>query len=109
MASSTVGIPQAYRLTYSDWSAIAEESRIYEIIEGELLLSPPPSVRHQQILSRLLAALHDHLGQGTRGEVFPAPIAVRFSDDTVLEPDLVVVLDAHRSRIGEQHIMRRPT
>ncbi len=104
---SSVQLPGAYRLTYRDWLAAAEEGHLYEIIEGELFVTPPPSVYHQRISRDLEHELVHHL-KTAGGEVLYAPIGVRLSDDDVLEPDLVVVLPAHADRIGEQAIEGAP-
>ncbi|MEJ7555973.1 MAG: Uma2 family endonuclease, partial [Aquificaceae bacterium] len=39
--------------TYEDYLSLEEEKR-YEIIDGELFEMPAPSVRHQEILKRLV-------------------------------------------------------
>ena len=91
-----------YRIGFRDWLELPEDNRLYEVMEGELFVSPPPSVRHQRILRRLLVALDRHLASHDAGEVLVAPVGVKLSDDQVVEPDLVVVLSAHQSRIGTQ-------
>lgn len=101
-------IPAAYRLTFEDWLRFPEDGRLYEIIGGELFVSPAPAIQHQRVSTRLLAALHEHLASGGLGEVFHAPTGVRLSDQDVPEPDLVVVLAAHARLIGEHVIEGSP-
>ena len=43
-----------------------------------------------------------------RGEVLDAPVGVRLHDELVLEPDIVVVLQAHSDRIHEDAIHGAP-
>ncbi|MCI0436779.1 MAG: Uma2 family endonuclease [Gemmatimonadetes bacterium] len=108
MATTPSTIPAAYRLTYRDWLQFPEDGRLYEIIGGELFVSPTPGIRHQRVSRRLLVALDAHLRAGRSGEVFHPPTGVRLSDEDVPEPDLVVVLAMHADRIGEQVIEGPP-
>ncbi len=94
-------------MTYADWLRLPDDGRLYEIIDGELLVSPPPSIRHQRISRRLVLQLGQLLGESGPAEVFDAPVGVRLGDD-VLEPDLVIVLREHADRIGEQVIEGAP-
>ena len=87
----TSSFPSAYRLTFADWLRFPDDGRLYEILEGELYVTPPPSVEHQRISRNLEFLLLAFLRRHANGEVLDAPIGVRLSDDDVLEPDLVVV------------------
>src|SRR5262245_37907481 len=100
-------LPGVYRMTYSDWLRLPDDGRLYEVIDGELLVSPPPSIRHQRISRRLQSQILRFLEASRLGEVFYAPVGVRLGDD-VLEPDLVIVLREHADRIGEQVIEGAP-
>ena len=71
---------EAYRLTFEDWLQFPNDGRLYEIIKGELFVSPPPSVRHQRIARNLLVRLDRFLGDATLGEVLPAPIGVKLTN-----------------------------
>jgi Uma2 family endonuclease len=101
---STVILPAAYRLTYQDWLRLPDDGGRYEIVDGEIFMTPAPSIRHQDISSRLHSRLGPFLESSGAGRLFAAPTGVRFSDDVVVQPDLLVVLAEHRSRIAEQVI-----
>jgi Uma2 family endonuclease len=105
MTSSALA--SVYRMTFADWLGLPDDARLYEIIDGELLVSPPPGILHQRISRELEFQILQHLRASGRGEVFDAPIGVRLGDD-VLEPDLVVVLQEHDDRIGDQVIEGAP-
>lgn len=77
--------------TADDLRAIPDDRNRYEIIDGELLVTPAPSWRHQRISARLYVALSAYLAQHAIGEVLYAPADICFSDSTVVEPDLFVV------------------
>jgi Uma2 family endonuclease len=101
---SSIALPGAYRMTYADWLKLPDDGRLYELIEGELLVTPPPSVSHQRISRDLEFALVSYLRRTGRGEVLDAPVGVKLSDEDIVEPDLVIVLAEHSSRIGAQVI-----
>lgn len=88
---------EAAHYTYADFLAWDEYPR-YEIIDGEAYQLVAPSDYHQSILTELLAQIYQFL-KGKPCKVFPAPYAVRLfprsdsRDDTVVEPDIVVVCD----------------
>lgn len=98
-----------HRLTYRDWLALPEDvGRLYELLDGDLLVSPAPSLRHQRLVRKLLVFLAEYLARGGRGEVFTSPIGVKLSELDVPEPDLSVVLAEHSFRLGEQAIEGPP-
>lgn len=106
---STPGIKlEAYRLSFEDWLQFPNDGRFYEIIKGELFVSPPPSIRHQRIARNFLVHLDRFLREKKRGEVLPAPIGVRLTDEVIPEPDLVVVLEPHRERLRAQVVEGPP-
>jgi Uma2 family endonuclease len=85
MATVTPKLP----LTYADLEQFPDDGNRYELIEGSLHVTPSPNWRHQSVVSALLVLLATALP--TDRKVFPAPLDVIFSDDTVLEPDVLVV------------------
>jgi len=105
---ATVPLPGVYRLTYGDWLGYPDDGRLYELIEGELLMTPPPSTEHQRISRDLGYWLISHLREHDGGEVLSAPTGVKLSDEDVLEPDLLVVLREHLDRIGHQVVEGPP-
>ncbi len=78
------------KLTYSDYAAIPDDGKRYEVLEGGLLVTPAPSPLHQRVSFRLQQQLAQFFGARSR-EVFAAPIDVIFSDHDILQPDLVIV------------------
>lgn len=63
----------------------------YELVEGELLVSPSPSRRHQRIVLRLALRLAAYVDRLRLGELVIGPVAVRLESDSYFEPDLCVV------------------
>ena len=67
-----------------------------ELIDGELVVSPSPTVRHQRVVKILTRLLDDYSAQAG-GEAFGIPLDVYASETNVLEPD---VLYAGPGKIG---------
>jgi Uma2 family endonuclease len=90
--------------TYADILEWDEGFRA-EIIDGELYMMAPPVTRHQEISWELCQQLGDFL-KGKPCKAYAAPFGVRLfpqddqSDDTLVEPDIVVVCD--RSKIDDR-------
>ncbi|MDR1899686.1 MAG: Uma2 family endonuclease [Treponema sp.] len=85
------------RYTYADYLAWDTEER-YEIIGGEAYMMSAPTVARQTISGELFGQFWNFL-KGKPCQVFAAPLDVRLfpqdddSDDTVVQPDLLVVCD----------------
>jgi Uma2 family endonuclease len=84
---------------YKDWQLKPGER--YEIIDGVAYAMSAPNTEHQLIASTLNAELYNFL-KGKKCKAIPAPFDVRLfykedeSDNTVVQPDLVVVCDPEK-------------
>lgn len=78
--------------TWHDVLAMPEDGNRYEVIAGEMVMTPAPGSRHQTISTVLMATLSQHLGiAGSRGRLFAAPTDLLLAPDTMVEPDLIVL------------------
>jgi Uma2 family endonuclease len=80
-------------LTVEDYETFPDDGNRYEIIGGQLYVSPSPSVEHQRIVGRLFLAIGQFLEEHGTGEAFTAPLDVQFSEFDVVQPDIVAVLN----------------
>ena len=86
--------------TYADFLEWDEDFRA-ELLDGEIVMMAPPLRVHQEILTELLLQIGNYL-KGKKCKVFAAPFGVRLfpkkdkSDDTVFQPDIVVVCDPEK-------------
>lgn len=95
------------RHTYEDYQHLPEGAP-YELIRGHLVMSPSPSVRHQDIVLFLGALLREHAQEQKDDRAFVAPMDVRLSDDTVVQPDVLYVSAERTDRIKEDEIEGAP-
>ena len=98
-------------LTYADLLELPEPAEAggdrYELLDGELLVTPSPRTRHQDAVLRIGAALLAW-SRSTGGRALTAPMDVWFDDRTVLQPDVLAVTAEHVDRIEERRIVGPP-
>jgi len=71
--------------------ALPDDGRRYEVVHGELLVTPAPRAWHQEIVGRLFVALGAYLRREGAGHVMLSPADISWSDDTLVQPDVFVV------------------
>lgn len=83
-------IPQERIWTYEDYLALDDDTR-YEIIKGELIIVPAPSLYHQRLSREIEMAFIQYVEHHDLGEVFDAPVDVILDDKNTVQPDIVFV------------------
>jgi len=79
------------KLTYEHLRQMPDDGRRYELIEGELAVSPAPKWQHQRIVRRLFELLVRAENAG-HGVVVPAPTDVVLDPEmNALQPDLLFI------------------
>ncbi len=106
-ATKELPLPEKERYTYDDYQQLPEGAP-YELIQGQLVMTPAPSIQHQRIVAALYRALDTFVRDGANGEVLFAPTDVRLDDDTVVQPDVLFVAAEHADRVGTQEIGGAP-
>jgi Uma2 family endonuclease len=96
-------------LTYEDYAALPADGRRYEILDGELSVTPAPGTRHQKVKANLFDMLRHHVKDRRLGELFDAPTDCILSDTTVVQPDIVFIDTARLAIISERGIEGAPT
>jgi Uma2 family endonuclease len=77
--------------SYEEFAQLPDDGNRYEIIAGELYVTPAPLTAHQVIVTRLTILVGSFVMQHDLGEVFVGPVDVLFGDRDYLEPDMVFV------------------
>ncbi len=71
--------------------ALPNDGNRYEVVYGELLVTPAPRPWHGIIQSRLLVAIATYLGRQPVGEVFGSRADISWGPDVLVSPDVFVV------------------
>jgi Uma2 family endonuclease len=71
--------------------ALPDDRNRYEIIDGELFVTPAPSWTHQGAVLELAVRLKSYLEAHGLGKTVIAPADVEIAADTMVEPDLFVI------------------
>lgn len=81
-------LPHGREFTRVDLESVPDDGHRYELIDGALIVSPAPRIRHQDVLLNLTLLVRERLPGHLR--VLFAPVDVVLADDTVIQPDLLV-------------------
>ncbi len=101
-------MPVDTRLTYDDFCLLPDNGKRYEIVEGDLFVTPAPRRLHQRIVTRLTRFLSGFVEDHQLGEVYVSPFDVVFSPFDVVEPDLVYFSNARESVLTEMNAQGAP-
>lgn len=106
---ASVAWPEQGRWTYEDWLTLPDDGFRYEVVEGELFMSPPPNLDHQNAVSGLIEYMRRHARLNDLGLVLTAPIAVRIpGSETTVQPDILFVSKARENILRTNFIDGAP-
>ncbi len=71
--------------------ALPDDGNRYEVVHGELLVSPTPRLWHQELIGRLYAPLRVYLTSELLGLVLTSPADISWGVDVLVQPDVFVV------------------
>ena len=94
------------RATYEDYKQFPDDGKRYEILDGEIHMTPSPSPRHQYASKRLQRVLEGFFEDRHGYLVFAAPLDVILADSDVVQPDLVVV--SERPQLSDRGVDGAP-
>jgi len=100
--------PEQGHWTYKDYAALPDDGHRYEIVDGVLYMAPSPNRGHQNAAFEIASYLRTHVKLTGLGQVYIAPFDVELNPGTVVQPDVVVVLNQHLDRITESRIIGAP-
>ncbi len=95
-------------MTIAEYRLLPDDGRRWELVEGDFLVTPAPSPRHQKVSRRLQYDLMTQLERTGLAEVIDAPVDVVFDELNVVEPDLVIVSSARASIITDRAVEGAP-
>lgn len=78
------------RWTVDEVLAIPNDGKRREVIDGELFVSPAPTLVHQRVLRHLFERISTYLHEFPVGELLFSPADIVFDRETLVQPDLFV-------------------
>ena len=78
--------------TYADYLQTPDDQR-YELIEGELLMTPSPIAYHQWISKNIGYELERFIRAKGSGKLFYAPFDIHLDDENVFQPDILFIFN----------------
>ncbi len=73
----------------------------YELVDGELLVTPSPNLHHQRAVKLLLVSLQEYLAANPIAEVLFSPFDVEVEPESVTQPDLFVLPLSESRRLAD--------
>src|SRR5438309_2256159 len=84
--------PRARRWTFAELAAeMPETNRPTELWDGELIVSPAPSFRHQEIVDRFHDLLKAWVREHRLGKTAVAPVDMVLAPRRAVQPDVIFV------------------
>ncbi|HEU0013840.1 MAG TPA: Uma2 family endonuclease [Longimicrobium sp.] len=94
--------------SYAEFARLPDDGNRYEIIAGDLFMTPSPRPIHQRVGFKLGAILEAFVSEHALGWVMTGPVDVLFGEDDYLAPDLVFVRPERRPFITERGVEAAP-
>lgn len=104
---AAVQIEKKKTYTYKDYERLPEGAP-YQLIRGELVMTPSPIPYHQDILGKLFYELKQFIEKNNLGKIYIAPIDVYFSETETYQPDIIFITNDRLSIISEKKIEGPP-
>lgn len=94
---------------YSDYAALPDDGKRYEVLDGELCELTGPNTLHQRVCRNLFRLLDAHVRAAGLGEVLFAPLDIILSDISIVQPDIVYMARDRAARVSQRGIEGAPT
>jgi len=70
---------------------LPDDGNRYEVVHGELLVTPAPRFDHQLLVSRMAVALANYLAHEPVGIMLTSPADISWGRDVLVQPDVFVI------------------
>jgi Uma2 family endonuclease len=86
-----MGMPlETTRWTADMVRALPDDGNRYEVVDGELLVTPAPTWTHQRVVRELLLELGSYAREQESCEVLPSPADIELDPHGLVQPDVFV-------------------
>ena len=87
-----MGMPETARRWTADMvRALPDDGNRYEVIDGELFVTPAPRALHQRAIVSLARHIEPYVRSAGLGELMWSPADIEFRKDRLVQPDIFVV------------------
>ena len=90
--------PAVREWTYAEFARLPDDGNRYEVIAGELYVTPSPGKFHQRVSMRLSTLFESFCNEHGAGAAYHAPYDVIFGEGDYVVPDLIFV---RRERVDD--------
>jgi Uma2 family endonuclease len=94
--------------TAADLANVPDDGNQYELISGQIIMVPPPTTYHQDILGFLFSTLDSIVRPRRLGKVLPSPVNVYATGHDVYQPDILFVRQENLSMIAMDGVHGAP-
>ena len=100
--------PATHKMTYEEYCLVPDDGMQLEVIDGELIRTPSPPPRHQEILGTLATVLFNHVEAKELGEVYIGPLDTILDQFNVVRPDILFICKERLGAIAKEWILGPP-
>lgn len=97
------------RYTAEEIRTFPDDGLRYEVIRGELFVTPAPGTPHQRAVGELYVLLRSYVESHELGEVILSPFEVEFAEDSAVQPDLLIVPRERASHLTIARLLGAPS
>ena len=89
------------------WESLPEGT-LCQLINNNLIMSPAPSILHQEILNEINIGIAIFLRTNHIGKVLIAPLDVQFSMENILQPDIIFIKNENVNKLKSKRLSGAP-
>jgi len=91
-------------LDIQDYLNAPEDGERFEIINGGMFEVPSPGPKHIELGLAILYAFNEVVKPQKLGKMYVAPLGTRFSENDILEPDVMFISTSQRSSVTAKYL-----
>ena len=89
------------------WESLPEGT-LCQLINNKLIMSPAPNILHQEVLNEINIEVSNFLRKSKIGKILIAPTDVHFSNQNILQPDILFIKNENLHKIKTSGLFGAP-